>query len=160
MNETANAGAGWPRVLIFLGVLFFLIALTLSAIVIPQLRLLHILQSLIYFAVLVLAMRNSPWGFGAGTIIAIAWNCLSIFITHLFQAGLEEMLVFTRTGHTERPDALAVAIGGIGHFVLIVGCLVAFLRSRPRGKAWARFFGGGLIVLAYIALIIFLAGPR
>src|SRR5580658_10465078 len=112
----------WIRLSIFIGVLLFILALVGSAFVVPQLRLLHVLQALIYVAVIFLTRRNSPWGFGAGTIIAIAWNSLSIFITHLFQAGVGQFWIFLHGDHITRPDTLMVTIGGIGHFILIIAC--------------------------------------
>jgi hypothetical protein len=154
------AGSLWIRVSILVGVGLFLLALAVSAAIIPELRLLHVLQALIYVAVIFLTRRNSPWGFGAGTIIAIAWNSLSIFITHLFQAGAGQVWIFLHGDHVTRPDAMMVTIGGIGHFILIIACVVGFLELRPTRKNWAQFFGGGFLVLAYMALIIATTAPR
>jgi hypothetical protein len=147
-------------VCILVGVVLFLLALAVSAAVVPQLRLLHFLQALIYVAVLVLTRRNSPWGFGAGTIIAIAWNSLSLFITHLFQAGAGLIWTFLRTGHITRPETIMVTIGGIGHFILIIACVAGFLHQKPSPKNWAQFFAGGFLALAYMALIIATTAPR
>jgi hypothetical protein len=161
MDQTHPATASlWIRMSILVGVALFLLALAASAAIIPELRLLHLLQSLIYVAVLILTRRNSPWGFGAGTIIAIAWNCLSIFITHLFQAGAGQIWIFLHGDHVTRPDSLMVTIGGIGHFILIVACIAGFLELRPSRKNWVEFFGGGFLVLAYMALIIATTAPR
>lgn len=49
-----------------MGAGLFLLALVVSAILVPDLRVLHSLQALIYVAVIVLARRNSAWGYGAG----------------------------------------------------------------------------------------------
>jgi hypothetical protein len=161
MDQTHPATASlWIRMSILVGVALFLLALAVSAAIIPELRLLHLLQSLIYVAVLVLTRRNSPWGFGAGTIIAIAWNSLSIFITHLFQAGAGQFWIFLHGDQVTRPDSFMVTIGGIGHFILIVACIAGFLELRPSRKNWAQFFGGGFLVLAYMALIIATTAPR
>ncbi len=149
----------WIRVSILVGVGLFLLALAVSAAVIPELRLLHVLQALIYVAVLILTRRNSPWGFGAGTIIAIAWNSLSLFVTHLFQAGAGLIWTFLHTGHIASPETFMVTIGGIGHFILIAACIAGFLQQKPTGKDWAKFFGGGFLALAYMALIIATTAP-
>jgi hypothetical protein len=154
------AGSLWVRVSILVGGGLFLLALAGSAVIIPQLRLLHLLQALIYVAVFILTRRNSPWGFGAGTIIAIAWNSLSIFITHLFQAGVGQFWIFLHGDHITRPDTLMVTIGGIGHFILIIACVAGFLELRPTRRNWAQFFGGAFLVLAYMALIIATTAPR
>lgn len=153
-------GSPWIRVSILVGVALFLLALAVSAAIIPQLRLLHFLQALIYVAVLILTRRNSPWGYGAGTIIAIAWNSLSIFVTHLFQAGAGQLWILLHGDHFTRPDTAMVFTGGVGHFVLIIACIAGFLELRPTRKNWAQYFGGGFLVLAYMALIIATTAPR
>ena len=146
--------------LIPVGVGGFLLALTLSAVLIPQLRLLHLFQALIYVAIIVLTRRNSPWGFGIGVIIPAAWNCLSLFVTHLIQAGAGQLWSLVHTGHLSRPDALMVLVGGVAHFLLIVACMAGFLELRPGGKQWWQFFAGGLLASAYFAMIVVTVAPR
>jgi hypothetical protein len=46
----------------------FNVALIVSAVVLPELRLLHVLQALIYVAIVILARRNSMWRLGAGLV--------------------------------------------------------------------------------------------
>jgi hypothetical protein len=150
----------WVHASILVGIGLFLLALAVSAAIIPQLRLLHLLQALIYVVVLILTSRNSPWGFGAGTIIAIAWNSLNSFVTHLFQAGAGQIWTLIHGGHVTRPETLMVTIGAVGHFILIIACIAGFLEQKPRAKNWAQFFGGGFLVLAYMALIIATTAPR
>jgi hypothetical protein len=150
----------WIRISILIGVGLFILALTVSAIVIPQLRLLHLLQALIYIAIIILTRRNSPWGFGVAVFISTAWDCLNLFVTHLFEAGAGLLWSFLRTGHLSRPDSIMVFIGSVAHFLLIVACLVGFLQLRPGKKQWTHFFTGGFLVLAYMALIIFIAAPH
>ncbi len=113
---------------------------------IPQLRLLHLLQALIYVAVIVLTGRNSPWGFGAGVVVPAAWNCLGLFITHLIQAGAVEFWTLLHTGHVSQPDTLAVLLGGVAHFLLIIACIAASLSCGPAGSGgYLVFFAGGLL---------------
>jgi hypothetical protein len=99
---------------------FSLFALAGSAVIIPQLRLLHFLQALIYVAVMILARRDSPWGFGAGFTIAVIWNGFSIFVTRFMQAGAVAFWSFLRTGQAHDLDKMMVTLGGLGHFILIV----------------------------------------
>jgi hypothetical protein len=150
----------WIRVSIPIGVGVFIVALTLSAVLVPQLRLLHFLQALIYVAVIVLTRRNSPWGFGIGVIVPTAWNCLNLFVTHLFQVGAMQFWSLVRTEHVTRREPMLVLIGGVGHLLLIIACMAAFLQLRPRRKQWGQFFAGGFVALAYFALIIAIARPR
>jgi uncharacterized membrane protein HdeD (DUF308 family) len=58
------------------------------------------------------------------------------------------------TGHLHRPDTLMVFIGSIAHIVLIVACVAAFRALNPSKKEWQRFLVGGLLVLAYFAVIV------
>jgi hypothetical protein len=160
MRQNPVSASRWIRVSIALGVGLFLLALLLSAVFVPQLRLLHLFQALIYVAVIVLTGRNSPWGFGVGVIIPTAWNCLNLFVTHLFQAGAGQFWSLVRTGHVSRPETLMVMVGGVAHFLLIIACMAGFILLRPRLKQWGQFFAGGFLALAYFALIIATAAPR
>jgi len=160
MRQNPAGGSRWTRVSISIGVGFFIFALAVSAFFVPQLRLLHVFQALIYMAVIVLTRRNSPWGFGIGVIIPTAWNCLNLFVTHLFQKGAVQFWSLVRTGDVSRPETMMVTVGGVAHFLLIVACVAGFLQLRPRGKQWGQFFGGGVLASAYFALIIAIAAPR
>lgn len=130
---------------------------------------LHLLQALIYLAVLVLTQRNNAWGYGIGVFVPTAWNCLNLFVTQLFQKGAVQFwsLIHSgqfwfllRTGQVSRPDTLIVMVGGAAHVLIIVPCVAGFLHLRPRGMQWGQFFGGGVLALAYFALIIAIAAPR
>jgi hypothetical protein len=144
---------------ICIGAGLFLVALAGSAYVIPGLRPLHLLQALIYIAIIILSRRNSPWGYGAGITIAIFWNAFSLFVTHLMQAGLGELWFLLRSGQLKRPDTLMVFVGGIGHFILIAACLVGISHLKLDNRRWLKFAGGGVLVLAYFALIVAIARP-
>jgi hypothetical protein len=152
--------SSWIRVSISIGVGLFIFALTLSAVFVPQLALLHLFQALMYVAVLVLVDRNSPWGFGVGVIIPAAWNCLNLFVTHLFQAGAGQFWSLVRTGHVSQPDTLMVMVGCIAHFLLIIACMAGFLQLNPRTRQWGQFFAGGGLALTYFALIVVTVAPK
>ena len=154
------SGTRWANVWIPVGAGLFMVALTVSAIVVPRLRLLHLLQALIYVAVILLTRRNNALGFGAGITIAAIWNSLNLFVTHLFQAGAREFWSLLLTGHLRRPDTMMVTLGGVAHFILIIACVAAFLQLHPGKKEWGQFVAGGVLVLAYFALIIVAAAPR
>ncbi|HXE36628.1 MAG TPA: hypothetical protein VN087_22130 [Verrucomicrobiae bacterium] len=160
MKENLITGSGWVHVSITVGVALFIFALTVSAFLIPQLRLLHVFQALIYVAVIVLTRRNSSWGFGIGVVIPILWNALNLFVTHLFQAGAGQFWSLLRTGHVSRPDTLMVFVGSVAHFLLITACMTGFLELRPGRKQWGQFFGGGLLTFGYFALIVAIMAPR
>jgi hypothetical protein len=169
VRQNPVGSSRWTRLSISIGVGLFIFALAVSAFLVPQLRLLHVLQALIYVAIIVLTRRNSPSGFGIGVIVPTAWNCLNLFVTHLFQKGAVQFWsllrtgqfwILLRTGHVSRPETMTVTGGGVAHFLLIVACMAGFLQLRPRGKQWGQFFAGGILALAYFALIIAIAAPR
>lgn len=148
------------RLWTYMGATLFLVALFVSALVVPQLRLLHAFQALIYIAVIILVRRNSPWGYGAGFGIAIVWNAMSLFVSHLIQAGAVAIWLSLRTGQMHDLVPMMVALGGIGHFILIVAALFALAgHTIERGKWW-KFAGGGAISVAYFALIVSFAQPH
>jgi hypothetical protein len=119
-----------------------------------------VLQALIYVAVLGLTRRNSPWGFGIGVIIPVAWNCLNLFVTHLFQTGAVQFLILVRTGHVSRPETPLVTLACMAHFLLIIACMAGFLQLRPGMKQWGQFLASGFLAMAYFALMIAVAAPR
>lgn len=166
---THSAGPWWPdhkrvlawsRIGVVIGAGLFIAALAVSAAVVPQLRVLHVLQGLIYLVVIALAYVESAWGLGAGVAIAVAWNSLSLFVTRLMQAGAVEWWSFLKTHHSNRVDTMMVFVGGVGHFVLILACVAAFLHLGPDKRKWGKFLGGGAIAIAYFVGIVALLAPR
>jgi hypothetical protein len=159
MNVDSAAVSSSTRVWIPVGAGLFIVALIVSALVVPQLRLLHFLQALIYVAVVILARRNSVWGLGAGVTIAVVWNGLQLVVNHLVQAGAIAFWHFVQTGQVRRLDTMMVTLGSIGHFVLIVACVAALHGQTTKNKAW-KFVGGSAVCLVYFALIVAIALPR
>jgi hypothetical protein len=167
MNRTQLNEPSWTQVWIPIGSGLFLVALLVSALAVPQLRLLHLLQSLIYIAVVIFARRNSPYApyaLGAGFTIAVAWNTLEFFVAHMMQAGVALFWSFLHTGlHTgqvQHLETMMVPVGGIGHLILIVACLWALFQQKTDDKKWRKFLAGGVLALAYFAAIIAIARPR
>ncbi|HEX7288342.1 MAG TPA: hypothetical protein VF532_19310 [Candidatus Angelobacter sp.] len=160
MKPDLAAASPWTRVWIPAGAAVFVVALIVSAGAVPQLRLLHFLQALLYAAVVLLARRNSALAFGAGVTVAVVWNGLNLFVTHLMQAGAAAFWSFLHTGQLQRVDTMMVTLGGVGHFILIMSCLVAVIQQRTESKKWWRFAAGGVAALAYLALIVAIARPR
>jgi type VI protein secretion system component VasK len=79
---------------------------------------------------------------------------------HLIQAGAREFWSFLATGNLHRPDTLMVFFAAIAHIVLLIGCLAAFRGLHPGKKEWWRFLTGGVLVLAYFAIIVVAFLPR
>jgi hypothetical protein len=153
------------RVWIPIAAALFTVALIVSAVVLPEIRLLHVLQALIYVAIVIIARSNSMWAIGAGLTIAVVWNSHSLFVTHNMQRGVTVLWSLLQTGHTRElgPHPIVpmmVLLGGIGHFVLIGACLAALFDRRIDDKKPWKIVAGGVSVLAYFALIIFVSAPR
>jgi hypothetical protein len=157
--NSAEATA-WINASIVTGAGLFIVALLVSAIFDPTIRLLHILQALIYIAVILLARRQSAWGFGGGCIIAAFWNYINLFVTTFIKGGLTQLYLLLHTGKLDRPDLFIAVVAAAGHFLLIIGCLAGFLRMRPRLNQWLQFAGGGIAAVAYLVLIIITTGPQ
>lgn len=160
MRESPSNGLRSTQVWIYIGAALSLLALLLSAVLVPDLRILHSFQALIYVAVVVLARRNSAWGYGAGFAIAIVWNGMSLFITHLIQAGAVAFWLSLRTGHVEQLVPMTVTLGGIGHFILIFATILAVLRFNAETRKWWKFAGGGVLSIAYFALLVAFFKPH
>jgi hypothetical protein len=153
------------RVWIPIAAALFTVALIVSAVAIPELRLLHALQAIIYVAIVILARRNSMWAIGAGLAIAVVWNGHSLFVSHGMQRAMTGLWSLLQTGHMRElgPTPIVpmmVLLGGIAHFVLIGACLAVLFDRRIDDKKPWKMVAGGVSVLAYFALIIIVADPR
>lgn len=150
----------WLDALIIIGAGLFIFALFLSAVFEPSIRLLHTLQALIYVAVIILTRRRHAWAFGAGCIIAVFWNYINLFVTTFIKAGIHQASILVQTGQIPRPDLFLAVIAALGHSLLIVACLIGFIRTRPSLKQAGQFFGGGAMAVGYLVLIIITTGPQ
>ena len=150
----------WTNGAIWAGSALFVVALFVSAVFDPTIRLLHALQSLIYVGVVLLSRSNSPWGYGAGCIVSTFWNSVNPFFTGFIASGLNELVVLLQTGQLARPDLMISVVAFAGHCLLICACLVAFLRASRNRWAWLQFVGGGLVAIGYFALIIITTAPQ
>jgi multisubunit Na+/H+ antiporter MnhB subunit len=59
-----------------------------------------------------------------------------------------------------RPDVGLQLGATLAHVVLIVACLVGFLRPKPNWKDWARFLGAGFLAIAYLVVLIITLRPQ
>jgi hypothetical protein len=171
LNEAGGTGDGramsdplrgprWIQRTIDVGAGFFLVALIVSAVFDPSIRVLHALQALIYVAVIVLTRRRSAWGYGAGCVIALVWNAVNLAITGFIAAGFTVIAMLIRTGQLVHAEYLIAVIAALGHAAMIVACAVGFVRLRPTWRGWARFAAGGVVAVLYFAAIIVTTGPQ
>jgi hypothetical protein len=146
-ERNPDAPAKWTAILIIAGAGIFILGLVVSAVLEPRIRILHTLQTLPYFVVAALAVKNSTWGQGAGAGIAVFWNYLWLY----------QVL---QTANWTDPSLLMTLLPAGGHFALIIGCVAAFLRTRPGIPHWMRFSAGGVISVAYLVAIVVATGPQ
>lgn len=146
----ATTNARWVNPAIIVGSVMFVLGLTVSAIFDAQWRTLHVFQALIYVAVVLLTRRQSAWGFGAGTAIAVFWNTWILFLSPIGRSIARGEI---------RPDIVISLTALSGHLLIIAGCLAGFLRTGPDGRQWAQFTAGGILAIGYFIVIIFLVGP-
>ena len=95
------------RVWIPIAAALFTVALIVSAVVLPEIRFLHVLQALIYVAIVILARSNSMWAIGAGLTIAVVWNSHSLFVTHNMQRGVTVLWSLLQGSGTSFSSVLA-----------------------------------------------------
>jgi len=81
-------------------------------------------------------------------------------VTHNMQKGIVLFWAFLRTGQVRQFDTMMVAVGSIGHFILIAACISSFLEQERSARNWWKLIGGGAVVLAYFFLIVAIALPR
>jgi hypothetical protein len=143
----------WISIAIPASASFFILALFISACFVPSIRLLHAFQALIYVAVIFLARRKSPWGFGAGCIIGVFWN-------YIFIRGAAVDIWALLTGRVIRSDVALQLAATVAHFLLIVACAAGFLRSKPGKKQWAMFLAGGVVAVSYLLLLMITLRPE
>jgi hypothetical protein len=58
------------------------------------------------------AAQFNTYAVGAGFTIAVAWNCLEIFGSHLMQAGAVIFWSFLHTGQVQHLETMMVLVGG------------------------------------------------
>jgi hypothetical protein len=165
MDRDSATWISATRVWIPIAAALFTVALIVSAVVVPELRLLHVLQALIYVAIVILARRNSMWAIGAGLTIAVVWNANAFFVVHGMQRGVKVLWSLVQTGQMRALEPhpivpVMVLLGAIAHFVLIGACLATLFDRRIDDKKPWKMVAGGVSVLAYFALIIILSAPR
>jgi len=151
----------WLEWLIIVSCAMFIFILGLSAVYDHSIRVLHFFQAIIYVAILVLALRRSAWGYGAGCIIAAFWNWTNIAYTTFIANGFRELGHTLQTGRVGKPDQLIAVVAAAAHFVLIASCLVGYFRIKRR--SWwepLKFLAGGLTAVGYFAVIIVVFGPQ
>jgi hypothetical protein len=156
-----NSPTRWVPVLIVSSSEIFVAVLALSAVYDPSIRVLHLFQAIIYLVVVILCLKQSAWGYGAGTLMAAFWNYTNLVHTTFITNGVRALSRLLATGELRRPDQLISVVAATAHFLLIAACVVGFLCNKPGNIGeLAKFFGGGMLAIIYFSGIILLYGPQ
>jgi hypothetical protein len=135
---------GTPEWLVTVGGSFFILTLAISAVFVPEIRWLHVVQALMYVAAMWLCIRRSRWGHFIGITTAAAWIFLVAFASPLFVELLD---------HPGRPDLLLQGLASLANLAVVVGCVWGYVRLTTKSR-----WDGGRLLLTLVATTGFLVG--
>lgn len=138
--EQADRRFGAPEWLILIGGSVFILVLGVSAYWEADIRWLHFFQAWMYLAAMILSFRGNRWGYFIGVSAAGLWDYANIFVTTFFFSGLEQLVLWMRTGQLARPDLLIAVPAWFSNFLVIWGCAWAYSRLRVKPLADAGAF--------------------
>jgi hypothetical protein len=133
-----------PEWLITVGGSVFIFALAVSAVFVPEIRWLHVVQALLYVAAILLSIRRSRWGYFLGASTASLWNALATFASPLFVELAD---------HPLRPDAILQGLAWLANLAVVVGCVWGYVRLTTR-SGWDL----GRFLLTFVGATAFLVG--
>jgi len=152
---------GTPEWLILAGASLFMAILLLTGVMEADIRWLHFFQAWMYVATIILALRRSRWGYFIGIAAAGAWDYANLFATTFFFNGLHWLGQWMRTGELQRVDQIIAVPAWVGNLLVVIGCLWAYLRMRPkRASDLARFAVALALSTGFFALDMALFQPR
>jgi len=154
----------WDRsihTLIYSSAATFILILQLTGWMEPSIRTLHMWQTSIYVAVIILCSRRNLAGYGAGIGIATFWNAGNLFVTTFIKSGWTVLVHLIHTGNDPHPAMIVAPIAGAAHFVLIGACIAAYL-DRPV-KRWNDVLilvGSAFAAIFAFFLMVYIWGPQ
>jgi hypothetical protein len=158
MDHTKPPRGAW---MINLGCVLFTLILLVSAIWQADIRWLHFFQAWMYLATIILVRSGSKWGLFVGFGAAVVWNYGSLFVNKFLKNGLHEVAQLIHTGHLSRPDQLIAVVAWIGNLLVIIGCIIIYMRRNDKRPAdlW-RLLLAFCGTTAFFALDMALFQPR
>lgn len=118
-----------PEWLIVVGSAFFIFALVVSAVFVPEIRWLHLIQAAMYVVAVFLSIRQQPWGYFIGASAAGFWNIVAMFGSPLFAEMFAQL----------RPDLVLQGLAWIANLAVVVGSAFGYRRlatRSPRDVGW------------------------
>ncbi len=147
--------------LIYGSAVVFITILQLTGWMEASIRTLHMWQTTIYVAVIVLCERRNLIGYGAGIGIALFWNTANLFVTTFISSGWHVLLHLLRTGTDAHAELIVAPIAAAAHFVLIGACCAAYLvRSEKRPRDLLVLGLGAFAAILAFYLMIHRWGPQ
>jgi len=120
MRTVCFAGPEW---LVTIGGSFFIFALAVSAIFVPEIRWLHFVQSSLYVAAIMFSLRQSRWGYFIGASTAGLWDLLALFASPLFAEILD---------HPARPDLVLQGLASVANLAVVIGSVWGYRKLPDR----------------------------
>jgi hypothetical protein len=133
-----------PEWLITVGGGFFIFALAVSAVFVPEIRWLHVVQALMYVAAMLLSIQRSRWGYFIGASTAGLWNLLAAFASPLFAELID---------YPTRPDLILQGLAWFANLAVIVGCGWGYARLTTKSR-----WDVGRFILTFVGTTAFLVG--
>ena len=125
---------GAPEWLAVAGAALFIVVLAVSAWWEPGIRWLHLFQSAMYFATIVLLLRRNRWGYFIGASAAGFWDWANVFATSFFYNGLQQVSRWLHTGQG-RPDLMIAVPAWFSNLLVVVGCVWGYARLARKSRA-------------------------
>jgi hypothetical protein len=134
--------------------ILFIVILLLSGYFERDVLVLHLFQSLIYVAIIILSLKHNKWGYGTAISIAAVWNTFNIF-SGFFSAGFQQWESLLSDGRITNPVNLVSPPAGLVHLALIVCSVWAYtrLKNKKIGDVWI-LLGSGVLSVGYLLLMI------
>jgi hypothetical protein len=133
-----------PEWLVTVGGSAFIFALAVSAVFVPELRWLHVVQALMYVAALRLSIRRSRWGHFIGASTAGLWIALGTFASPFFVELVD---------HPAQPDLILLGWAWLANVAVVVGCVWGYVRLMTKSP-----WDIGRLILTFVATTAFLVG--
>lgn len=150
-----------PEWLILIGASLFVLMLGLSAYWESDIRWLHFFQAWMYIAGVVLSFKANRWGYFIGVSAAGLWDYANIFATTFFLNGLQQLSQWIHTGHLARPDILIAVPAWFSNFLVIVGCLWAYMQLPVKRQSdVVTFLVAFALTTGFLAADIAIFQPR
>jgi len=115
----------FPEWLITVGGGFFIFALAVSAVFVPEIRWLHVVQALLYVAAILLSFRRNRWGYFIGASTAGLWNLLAFFASPLFAEIID---------HPAQADLILQGLAWLANFAVVVGSVWGYVRLKTKSN--------------------------